>query len=69
MQRKLIKLELLQNACETENDDLVRDVLRNVVPTFKKPEEINRTASESDEMKNSRQPERHRDILVNAGGY
>lgn len=63
------KLELLQNACETENDDLVRDVLRNVVPTFKKPEEINRTASESDEMKNSRQPERHRDILVNAGGY
>lgn len=63
------KLELLQNACETEDDDLVRDVLRKVVPTFRKPEEVNRTASESDEMKNSRQIERNRNILVNVGGY
>lgn len=59
------KLKLLQNTCETDHDDLVRDILRNIV----QPKEVNRTAPESDEMKNSRQPERHRDILVNAGGY
>lgn len=63
------KLELLQNVCEPENDDLVRDVLRDVVPTFRKPEEVNRMASESDEMKNSRQVKKNRDILVNVGGY
>ena len=49
------KLEMLQRACETEDDDLVRDVLRQVVPTFKKPEEVNVKAAESDEMKNQRE--------------
>lgn len=63
------KLELLQNACDTENDDLVRGALRKVVLTFKNPEEVNRTASESDEMKNIRQIEGNRNILVNVGGY
>lgn len=45
------KLEMLQRACETEDDDLVRDTLRKVVPTFKKPEEVNVKASEAEEMK------------------
>lgn len=49
------KLEMLQRACETEDDDLVRSVLRKVVPTFKKPEEVNVKAAESDEMKNQRE--------------
>lgn len=49
------KLERLQLACETEDDDLVRDVLRQVVPTFKKPEEVNVKAAESAEMKNQRE--------------
>lgn len=49
------KLEMLQRACETEDDDLVRDVLRQVVPTFKKPEEVNVKAAESNEMKNQRE--------------
>lgn len=49
------KMEMLQRVCETEDDDLVRDVLRQVVPTFKKPEEVNVTAAESDEMKNQRE--------------
>lgn len=49
------KLEMLQNSCETEDDDLVRDVLRQVVPTFKKPEEVNVRADESEEMKNQRE--------------
>ena len=49
------KLEMLQRACETEDDDLVREVLRQVVPTFKKPEEVNVKAAESNEMKNQRE--------------
>ena len=46
------KLKMLEKACETEDDDFVRDVLRQVVPTFKKPEEVNEKANESEEMKN-----------------
>lgn len=49
------KLEMLQRACETEDDDYVRDVLRQVVPTFRKPEEVNVKAGESEEMKNQRE--------------
>ena len=49
------KLQMLQHDCETEDDDLVRDVLRQVVPTFKKPEEVNVNASESEEMRNQRE--------------
>ena len=48
------KLGMLHRACETEDDDLVREVLRQVVPTFKKPEEVNVKAAESNEMKNRR---------------
>ena len=49
------KLEMLQRACETEDDDLVRDVLRQVVPTFRKPEEVNVRVAESEEMKKQRE--------------
>ncbi len=49
------KLYILQRACETENDDNVRDALREVVPTFKKPEEVNRKAEEADEMQYRRE--------------
>ena len=45
------KLEILQRACETEDDDLVRDALKKVVPTFKRPEEVNVNAGESEEVK------------------
>lgn len=44
------KLEILANACQTENDDLVRNALREVVPTFKRPEEVNKKAEEAEEM-------------------
>ena len=49
------KLDILKRACETEDDDLVREALRDVVPTFKKPEEVNRQAEEAAEMKNKRE--------------
>lgn len=47
--------EILQTACETEDDDLVRNALREVVPTFKKPEEVNIKAEEAAEMHNQRE--------------
>ena len=36
------KLAMLKEACQTENDDVVRETLRKAVPTFKKPEEVNK---------------------------
>ncbi len=35
------KLEKLINACRTENDELVRLALKDAVPTYKSPEEVN----------------------------
>lgn len=37
------KLYVLREACKTQNNDLVREALMRVVPTFKKPEEVNNT--------------------------
>ena len=36
------KLEVLRDACKSDDDDLVREALRSVVPTFKRPEEVNK---------------------------
>lgn len=35
------KLATLKKACETGDDDIAREALRSVVPTFKKPENVN----------------------------
>ena len=35
---------VLQDACDTGDDDMVREALRKAVPTFRKPEEVNREA-------------------------
>ena len=35
------KLEILRNAIESEDDNNAREALRSVVPTFRRPEEIN----------------------------
>jgi FlaA1/EpsC-like NDP-sugar epimerase len=48
------KLDALKKACATEDDDVVRTTLMNVVPTFKKPEEVNRKAEQAEEMQNRR---------------
>ena len=45
------KLQLLQQACKTGDDDHMKEVLRITVPTYKRPEAVNRTAGESMEMK------------------
>ncbi len=44
------KLEILRNACEQGDNDLVREALHSVVPTFKTPEEVNKNALNSMEM-------------------
>ncbi len=44
------KLAVLENAIKSGDDDVVREALRSVVPTFKTPEEVNKTAAASVEM-------------------
>ena len=39
------KLALLKAACETESDERARDALREAVPTFHRPEEVNAKAA------------------------
>ena len=46
------KLDLLLDAVKTEDDAVVADALRKVVPTFHTPDEVNSKALEAEEMKN-----------------
>lgn len=50
-----LRLEMLRKACDSDNDDIVRDMLRKAVPTFCIPEEVNAKADKADEMKMQRQ--------------
>ncbi len=50
------KMEVLQKACETDDDNLVRDALREVVPTFKSSEEVNAKSIEANEKNNQPEP-------------
>lgn len=38
------KLAMLKEACATDDDLKAKKVLRKVVPTFERPEEVNKTA-------------------------
>ena len=38
------RIALLQDACDTGDDDMAREALRKAVPTFRKPEEVNKEA-------------------------
>ncbi len=49
------KMAVLEAACESGEDENVREALHQVVSTFKKPEVINAKAEDSDEMKNQRE--------------
>lgn len=48
------RLEQLRSACDSGEDGLVREVLKQVVPTYKAPEEVNNKAEDAQEMKNCR---------------
>lgn len=41
------KLRVLKEACESDEDDGVRDAMRIAVPTFKRPENVNRAVAAS----------------------
>ena len=45
------KLEILRAAVESEDDDIARDALKSVVPTYHSPEEVNALAEQAEEMK------------------
>ena len=45
------RLEILEEACASGDDDTVRRALKEVVPTFRSPEEVNDEADEAAEMK------------------
>ena len=44
------KLAVLSAAVKTDDDEVVRSALHEIVPTFKTPEEVNAQASEAEEM-------------------
>lgn len=50
----LEKLKILQKAVETEDNDVCREALKQVVPTYKAPDEVNATASKAAEMNDVR---------------
>lgn len=45
------KLDILRTAVHTNNDTVVKEAMKKAVPTFKSPEEVNRKAAETEEMK------------------
>ena len=49
------KLTVLQQACESNQNDTVRDALHQVVPTYRTPEEVNAEAEKAKEMATVRQ--------------
>ncbi len=49
------KLLVLKRACDSDDDDAVRDALKSVVPTFKSPDLVNANAESSDELRNSKE--------------
>lgn len=49
------RLELLRSACASGEDSCVREVLKQVVPTYRTPEEVNQAAESSEEMRNCRE--------------
>lgn len=49
------KLDILRVAVATNNDDIVRDAMKRVIPTYHAPEEINENAVDAEEMKDARE--------------
>lgn len=45
------KLEILKEACEHEDDLVAKEALRSVVPTFKRPEDVNKEVIVEDKKK------------------
>lgn len=50
------KLEILKKACESNDDETVRAALKQVVPTYKDPEEVKAVFEEAEEKAAPREP-------------
>ena len=51
------KLEILKEACEHEDDLVAKEALRSVVPTFKRPEDVNKEVIVEDKKKEHKKSE------------
>ena len=50
------RLHILETACESGSDDAVRRALKQVVPTYRSPEEVNANAGQREEMNMGKEP-------------
>ena len=50
------RLNILETACNTGSDEAVRRALKQVVPTYRSPEEVNANAEQAEEMKLGKEP-------------
>ena len=50
------RLHILETACESGSDDAVRRALKQVVPTYRSPEEVNANAGQTEEMNMGKEP-------------
>ena len=48
------KTKMLRAACDSDSDDEVRETMRQVVPTFRRPEDVNKEAVERDRINDNR---------------
>ncbi|MBD8973005.1 MAG: polysaccharide biosynthesis protein, partial [Clostridiales bacterium] len=46
------KIQVLKDACDTGDNQIAKEALRSVVPTFKTPEEVNKTAFKKQHREN-----------------
>ena len=49
------RLQVLEDACAANDDDVVRAALKQVVPNYRSPEEVNARADQAEEMKNQKE--------------
>lgn len=54
------KLKVLEQACDTQSDEAVREALKQVVPTYCSPKEANARAEQTADLRTHRQPRDHR---------
>lgn len=54
------KIRMLKDVCENGDDEQAREMLRKVVPTFKRPEEVNQEVGEEVEPEDNSLPQRKR---------
>ena len=58
------KLSILRSACDADDDNGVREAMRRVVPTFRRPEEVNTEACESVEIKTDHEKTHEKELLM-----